>query len=62
MTTPAVRFTACDAAQDIRETLIAEGFDVSACTCWHHPCQSLVYNMPNGDRFRVAVTKLRGRW
>jgi hypothetical protein len=61
MSAPTAPFTAREAAQDIRETLIAEGFDVNACTCWHHPCQSLTYRMPNGDRFKVTVTKLRGR-
>lgn len=60
MSAPTVPFTAVDAARDIRETLIADGFDVADCDCCA-PSQFLTYRMPNGDRFKVTVTKLRGQ-
>ncbi|KIA63050.1 hypothetical protein [Nocardia vulneris] len=58
---PAVPFTAHDAARDIRDTLIADGFKVQRCDCCPWSGREFIYSMPNGDRFRVTVTKLRGR-
>ena len=49
-------FTAVDAMDDIRQTLADNGFDVVGR--WS---QSLIYRMPNGDRFEVRVSKKKGR-
>ncbi|MFR9773091.1 hypothetical protein [Nocardia sp. SC052] len=49
-------FTAADALDDVRQTLADNGFHIVGQ--WG---QSLIYRMPNGDRFEVRVTKKRGK-
>lgn len=53
---PAEPRLAEDEIYDIREALANSGFDVGRING-----QSVTYRAPNGERFKVVVSKLRGR-